>query len=228
MIRNYEETRNGVFSPARHKRFGRVLVVALISATMLLASGVRPSIATAQRAVQDREDGLPRRAHPGAGSVRAQHGDPAKPGEAKRQLAESRLDQAAIREALREKRSNKRRGGVRALALVILVVTNTSDSGAGSLRQAILNANVDGMPDQIVFNIPLADPGFAGGVFTIKPTTALPVVFEDGTSIDGATQTAFTGDTNPTGPEVVITAAWSWPARQDCDLRLRITASRDS
>ncbi len=33
-------------------------------------------------------------------------------------------------------------------------VTNTDDSGAGSLRQAIINANKDSSPDDIVFNIP--------------------------------------------------------------------------
>ena len=33
-------------------------------------------------------------------------------------------------------------------------VTNTNDSGAGSLRQAIINANGDSSPDNIVFDIP--------------------------------------------------------------------------
>ena len=33
-------------------------------------------------------------------------------------------------------------------------VINTNDSGAGSLRQAIINANNDTSPDDIVFNIP--------------------------------------------------------------------------
>ena len=34
------------------------------------------------------------------------------------------------------------------------VVSNTGDSGAGSLRQAILNANADTAADNIVFDIP--------------------------------------------------------------------------
>ena len=33
-------------------------------------------------------------------------------------------------------------------------VINTNDSGAGSLRQAIINADGDSSPDDIVFNIP--------------------------------------------------------------------------
>ncbi|MBC8645683.1 MAG: hypothetical protein H7X85_00860 [Thermoanaerobaculia bacterium] len=37
---------------------------------------------------------------------------------------------------------------------VIFTVTNTNDSGAGSLRQAILDANGMGGTDDIVFAIP--------------------------------------------------------------------------
>src|SRR5438105_2976853 len=50
------------------------------------------------------------------------------------------------------------------------VVTNTNDSGAGSLRQAILNANADAALDSIGFNIP------GSGVHSIIPTTALPAI----------------------------------------------------
>lgn len=82
-------------------------------------------------------------------------------------------------------------------------VTNTADSGAGSLRQAILDANVSAGPNNISFNIPTTDSGFDGSVFTIKPLSALPVVVSNIT-IDGSTQAAFTGDTNQFGPEVVI------------------------
>ena len=85
------------------------------------------------------------------------------------------------------------------------VVTNTNDSGAGSLRNAIAFANAD-PGTTIKFNIPTADGGYssATGVFTIKPTSALPTITADGTVIDGATQTAFTGNTNTSGPEIVI------------------------
>jgi hypothetical protein len=50
-------------------------------------------------------------------------------------------------------------------------VTNTADSGAGSLRQAILDANAHPGTDTIAFNIP------GGRVQTIAvPVTALPVI----------------------------------------------------
>ncbi len=85
-------------------------------------------------------------------------------------------------------------------------VTNTADFGAGSLRNAIFYANQH-PGTQVKFNVPASDPGFADGVFTIKPTVALPEITADGTVIDGATQTAFSGDSNPGGPEVVISGA---------------------
>ena len=44
-------------------------------------------------------------------------------------------------------------------------VTNTNDSGAGSLRQAILDANANPGGDTIAFGIPGA------GVHTITPAT---------------------------------------------------------
>lgn len=85
-----------------------------------------------------------------------------------------------------------------------ITVTNTSDSGAGSLRQAILDANASGSPSSIVFNIPTTDPGFNGRWFTIRPTLRLPNITQDGTSIDGSTEAVFAGDTNPAGPEVEL------------------------
>ena len=61
------------------------------------------------------------------------------------------------------------------------IVTNTNDSGAGSLRQAITDANANAGADIINFNI-------AGtGPFTISPTSALPSI--SGTvTIDALTQ----------------------------------------
>lgn len=61
------------------------------------------------------------------------------------------------------------------------VVTNTNDSGAGSLRQAILNANASVDADNIIFSIP------GSGPFTITPVTALPKI-TGSTSVDGYTQ----------------------------------------
>lgn len=84
-----------------------------------------------------------------------------------------------------------------------VLVTTSADSGPGSLRQAILDANASAEPNEVVFNIPTSDAGFDGQVFTISPISALPIVRND-LAIDGATQTAFSGDTNPAGPEVVL------------------------
>src|SRR3982751_5309645 len=63
-------------------------------------------------------------------------------------------------------------------------VTNVDDSGAGSLRQAIIDANATanvGGPDEIGFAI-------AGdGLHTIEPLTELPAII-DPLVIDGYTQ----------------------------------------
>jgi len=67
-------------------------------------------------------------------------------------------------------------------------VTNTNDSGPGSLRQAILDANAGPGADAIAFAIPSSDPNCdASGVCTIQPLTNLPDLSETVT-IDGSTQ----------------------------------------
>jgi hypothetical protein len=71
-------------------------------------------------------------------------------------------------------------------------VTNTNDSGAGSLRQAIDDANNTPGADTIVFNIP------GPGVHTITPLSLLPIIFNDVT-IDGYTQPGSSVNTNATG-----------------------------
>ncbi|HMB96435.1 MAG TPA: hypothetical protein VKK61_10380, partial [Tepidisphaeraceae bacterium] len=60
----------------------------------------------------------------------------------------------------------------RRLFAVVLTVTNTNDSGDGSLRAAINNANVVQTPQSaaILFNIP------GSGVHTIKPASQLPTI----------------------------------------------------
>lgn len=94
-----------------------------------------------------------------------------------------------------------------AAAQYLFTVTTTADSGPGSLRQAISDAVSSSAAKRwIQFHIPTADPGFDGHVFTIQPGSELPVVTHD-VIIDGATQTAFTGNTNPSGPEVVLNGA---------------------
>src|SRR5215471_8180988 len=80
----------------------------------------------------------------------------------------------------------------------IFVVTNVNDSGAGSLRQAILSANASaGVADTITFNIPGTGP------FTITPLTALPTV-TDPLVIDGYTQPGASANTLTNGDDVVL------------------------
>jgi hypothetical protein len=84
-----------------------------------------------------------------------------------------------------------------------LTVTSTADSGAGSLRDAITQANAGcNDPCRIAFEIPGPVP--ASGWFTIAPSTPLPPITADRVIVDGTTQTAFTGDTNPAGPEIFL------------------------
>jgi len=75
-------------------------------------------------------------------------------------------------------------------------VTNTNDSGAGSLRQAILDANSMG-GGTINFNIPGA------GVHTITPLTVLPTITQTVT-IDGYTQPGASMNTLANGDNAVI------------------------
>lgn len=81
-----------------------------------------------------------------------------------------------------------------------LVVTNTNDSGAGSLRQAILNANAminGGSPDVITFNIP------GSGLKTIAPTSRLPII-ADPVVIDGYSQPGTSANTLASGDNAVL------------------------
>ncbi len=77
-----------------------------------------------------------------------------------------------------------------------LVVTTTADTvandGQTSLREAILYANTLSGSKTIVFNIPTSDPNYSPvtGVYTIAPTSALPVITEP-VVIDGTTQAGF-------------------------------------
>jgi len=70
------------------------------------------------------------------------------------------------------------------------VVTNTLNSGAGSLREAIKQANDSDGEDFINFDIPMTDPGCvaATGVCTIRPSAILPALSGGGTNIAGYTQ----------------------------------------
>ncbi len=79
----------------------------------------------------------------------------------------------------------------------LLVVTNTSDSGPGSLRQAILNANANPGVDTIDFAIP------GTGVHTISPASALPTI-TDPVVIDGYTQPGASPNTLANGDNAVL------------------------
>jgi hypothetical protein len=86
-------------------------------------------------------------------------------------------------------------------------VTNTNDAGAGSLREALTNAQYyPGGPHSLAFNIPTSDAGYDSGkgVWTIVLQTALPYITKDNLIIDGTTQTTNQGNTNLNGPEIII------------------------
>ncbi len=71
-------------------------------------------------------------------------------------------------------------------ASAVHYVTSVSNSGTGSLRQAILDANANSGADTIYFSI-------AGtGMHTIQPTSALPAI-TDSVLLDGTYQTGYSG-----------------------------------
>ena len=70
--------------------------------------------------------------------------------------------------------------------LAAFTVTNTNDAGAGSLRDAIDQANAAAGADTIDFNIAGAGP------HTIAPTSALPTITE-AVTLDATTQPGFAG-----------------------------------
>ena len=72
------------------------------------------------------------------------------------------------------------------------VVTTTADAGPGSLRAALYYAT-DHPGTTVTFNIPTSDPGYASGVFTIKPTGHLPPLVTNGTKVDATTQPGYAG-----------------------------------
>ena len=69
-------------------------------------------------------------------------------------------------------------------------VVNKNDSGPGTLRQAIIDANSQAGKDYIHFNIPGTGP------HTIQPISSLPTI-SDPVVIDGYTQPGATPNTNP-------------------------------
>jgi hypothetical protein len=78
------------------------------------------------------------------------------------------------------------------------VVTNTNDSGPGSLRQAIIDANSDSSGDRLIsFSIP------GSGVQTIKLASSLPASLRK-TKIDGYTQPGAHPNSKTNGTDAVL------------------------
>lgn len=79
-------------------------------------------------------------------------------------------------------------------------VTNTNDSGAGSLRQAILDSNAfptSAHDNAVIFNIP------GSGVHSIRPASPLPPIKD--LLIDGYTQPGSRPNTLSVGSDAVLT-----------------------
>jgi hypothetical protein len=83
------------------------------------------------------------------------------------------------------------------MSAATFTVTNTDDSGPGSLRQAILDANANAGADTIAFDIP------GNGVHTIQPQTPLPEI-SDPVTIDGYTQPGSSPNTLAVGDDAVL------------------------
>ncbi|MBQ6046620.1 MAG: right-handed parallel beta-helix repeat-containing protein [Bacteroidales bacterium] len=88
----------------------------------------------------------------------------------------------------------------------VYIVTNTNDSGTGSLRNALTQCSNSAGPHTINFNIPATDAGYNAqtGVWVIAPSSTYPYIQTSNVTIDGTSQTTFGGDRNPLGPEIVI------------------------
>jgi hypothetical protein len=101
-----------------------------------------------------------------------------------------------------------------------IFVTTTSDStdfgggqtvadlpgpdGRVSMREAVTAVNNTPGPQTIGFQIPVSDWGLGTVAPRIRNEGSAWALTDPGTTIDGTTQTAFTGDTNPNGYEVMF------------------------
>ena len=89
------------------------------------------------------------------------------------------------------------------------VVVTTNDAGPGSLRQAILNANLHPGADSIAFNIP------GEGVRTISPSSAFDALVEPVT-IDGSTQPGYAA---AYGPLIEIDGAYAGASASGLEIK---------
>lgn len=87
--------------------------------------------------------------------------------------------------------------GAMGLPLWSIRVTNNTNDGLGSLRQAINQSNTDTDKDYIDFSIP------GGGVQTITPTSTLPTITES-VLIDGYTQPGARANTLAVGNDAIL------------------------
>ena len=80
--------------------------------------------------------------------------------------------------------------------------------GKTTLREAIIAANNTAGPHSIQFNIPQTGNDFHDNAWWISPSDGnlgpLPAITTWGVTVDGGSQTANQGDTNPVGPELVL------------------------
>ena len=82
---------------------------------------------------------------------------------------------------------------------ITFTVTNTNDTGAGSLRNAITSANANGIADTIDFNISGA------GLHTIYPQSQLPQLSDNaGVFINGLTQGGADDGANPPSTAILL------------------------
>jgi hypothetical protein len=102
-------------------------------------------------------------------------------------------------------------------------VTNTNDSGPGSLRQAILDANATPGADLIAFSIS------GSGLHTISPLSLLPALTDDaGVTIDGYTQPGSSTNTLTSGDNAVLLIELSGVATGTTAFGLRVQSSSNS
>lgn len=105
-----------------------------------------------------------------------------------------------------------------------ILVTNTNDSGAGSLRQAILDANAAAGADTINFDIPDAPNVSRDEVKTISPGSELPDI-TDPVTIDGYTQLGASENTKAQGNDAVLLVELDGTSAGSNAMRLDIRAS---
>jgi hypothetical protein len=76
--------------------------------------------------------------------------------------------------------------------------------GAVSFREAAIASNNMAGPQTIAFAIPKSDWWLVDDMAVLRIEIYPVLLTDDATTVDCTTQTAFTGDTNPNGPEIGI------------------------